>query len=207
MKTEPAPDLGPASALDRGRDAILAGMSFQDNEQILLERIRELDERTLGLLHDRYYPELFRFALYRTSDRQIAEDVASEVFVKLIDALRAGRGPQQTVRGWLFGVASNLIAEHFRKAPREAAELHEGLAMTGTVSGEVETRLRNAQVARALTTLTREQQDVLSYRFGAGYSLDETAAAMGKNTNTVKQLQFRAVAALKRQLELEGGVA
>lgn len=182
-------------------------MSVQGDDQILIDRIRELDERTLGQLHDRYYPELFRFALYRTSDQQVAEDIASDVFVRLIDAVKGGRGPSQTVRGWLFGVAGNLVAEHFRKAPREAAELHEGLASAGTISGEVETRLRNAQVAKAVKTLTREQQDVVSYRFGLGYSLEETAAAMGKSVNTIKQLQFRAVAALKRQLEIDGGAA
>ncbi len=182
-------------------------MLVQDEERGLLDRIRELDERALGQLHDRYYPELFRFGLYRTSDQQVAEDVASEVFVRLIDAIRAGRGPTQTVRGWLFGVAGNLIAEHFRKAPREAAELHEDLTSGGSTAGEVEMRMQNAQVAKAVKALTREQQDVVSYRFGLGYSLEETATAMGKSVNTIKQLQFRAVAALKRQLEIDGGVA
>lgn len=145
--------------------------------------------------------------MYRIGDQQAAEDVASDVFVRLIDAVRAGRGPAQTVRGWLFGVAGNLIAEHFRRSPREAGELHEGMAAAGTIAGEVEARMQSAQVARATQTLTREQQDVLSYRFALGYSLEETATAMGKTANTIKQLQFRAVAALKRQLELDGSAA
>lgn len=187
--------------------AILGAMSAANEEQILLDRIRDLDERTLGHLHDRYYPELFRFALYRIGDQQSAEDVASEVFVRLIDAVKVGRGPAQTVRGWLFGVASNLVAEHFRKAPRESAELHDEMAASGSIVGEVEARMRNAQLVRSMQALTREQQDVLSFRFALGYSLEETATAMGRNVNTIKQLQFRAVSALKRQLELDGGAA
>lgn len=182
-------------------------MSAANEEQILLDRIRDLDERTLGHLHDRYYPELFRFALYRIGDQQSAEDVASEVFVRLIDAVKVGRGPAQTVRGWLFGVASNLVAEHFRKAPRESAELHDEMPASGSIVGEVETRIRNAQLVRSMQALTREQQEVLSFRFALGYSLEETATAMGRNVNTIKQLQFRAVSALKRQLELDGGAA
>lgn len=187
--------------------AILDVMSAANEEQILLDRIRDLDERTLGHLHDRYYPELFRFALYRIGDQQSAEDVASEVFVRLIDAVKVGRGPAQTVRGWLFGVASNLVAEHFRKAPRESAELHDEMPASGSIVGEVEARMRNAQLVRSMQALTREQQDVLSFRFALGYSLEETATAMGRNVNTIKQLQFRAVSALKRQLELDGGAA
>ena len=187
--------------------AILGVMSAANEEQILLDRIRDLDERTLGHLHDRYYPELFRFALYRIGDQQSAEDVASEVFVRLIDAVKVGRGPAQTVRGWLFGVASNLVAEHFRKAPRESAELHDEMPAAGSIVGEVEARIRNAQLVRSMQALTREQQEVLSFRFALGYSLEETATAMGRNVNTIKQLQFRAVSALKRQLELDGGAA
>lgn len=198
---------GPGHPVMRDTVAILGVMSAENEEQILLDRIRDLDERTLGHLHDRYYPELFRFALYRIGDQQSAEDVASEVFVRLIDAVKVGRGPAQTVRGWLFGVASNLVAEHFRKAPRESAELHDEMPASGSIVGEVETRIRNAQLVRSMQALTREQQEVLSFRFALGYSLEETATAMGRNVNTIKQLQFRAVSALKRQLELDGGAA
>jgi RNA polymerase sigma-70 factor (ECF subfamily) len=48
--------------------------------------------------------------------------------------------------------------------------------------------------------LTAEQQHVLALRFGQGYSLEETAAFMDKNVNAVKALQFRALAALQREL-------
>jgi DNA-directed RNA polymerase specialized sigma24 family protein len=48
--------------------------------------------------------------------------------------------------------------------------------------------------------LTTEQQNVLALRFGDGYSLEETAAAMRKNVNAIKALQFRALASLQRYI-------
>ena len=58
---------------------------------------------------------------------------------------------------------------------------------------------RNVQ--RAYAMLTTDQQHVLALRFGQGYSLEETAAMLRKNVNAVKALQFRALAALQRNIE------
>ena len=52
-----------------------------------------------------------------------------------------------------------------------------------------------------MSALTEEQQNVLTLRFGNGFSLEETAAMLKKNVNAIKQLQFRALAALNRKLD------
>ena len=62
-----------------------------NDEAALLAGALALDARVLGQVHDRYYPELYRFALYRTGDPATAEDIAAEVFVRLLDAAHAGR--------------------------------------------------------------------------------------------------------------------
>jgi len=64
----------------------------------------------------------------------------------------------------------------------------------------VDQREQNRAVQSAYTQLTPEQQNVLALRFGQGYSLEETAEFMNKNVNAIKALQFRALAALQREL-------
>lgn len=172
------------------------------NEQNLLERARRLDESALSEIHTRYYAEIYRYALYRTSRAEVAEDVASEVFMRLLEAVHTGRAPQTTVRGWLFGVAHNLVADYFRAAPRESAELDESLAAPSTPAAEAEFNWQRAQVQTAMRQLTREQQHALTLRFADGFSVEETAGVMGKTPNAVRVLQFRAVEALKRVLKL-----
>lgn len=173
------------------------------DEKALLDRARQLDERALSEIHDQFYPAIYRYALYRTGRTEVADDIASEVFLRLLDALHAGRAPQTTLRGWLFGVASNLMADHFRRAPRESEPLNESFAAPGSPAAEVELRLREQQVRAALRQLTREQQEALALRFGDGYSVEETADIMGKSVNAVKALQFRALEALRRLLGLD----
>jgi RNA polymerase sigma-70 factor (ECF subfamily) len=167
------------------------------NESSLLTRARELDSRALAEIHDRYYPEMYRYAMYRTSDPSVAEDIASEVFLRLLDALHAGRAPQTTLRGWLFGVASHLVTDHFRRAPRENTPLDESLISNGSPAAEAEDHLRQDRVRAAIRRLTAEQQEVLALRFGDGFSVEQTAAALDKSVPAVKSLQFRALDTLR----------
>ncbi|MGQ0601572.1 MAG: sigma-70 family RNA polymerase sigma factor [Anaerolineales bacterium] len=170
------------------------------DEKALLARARQLDEHALSEIHQHYYAEIYRYALYRTGRSEVADDVAGEVFLRLLDALHGGRAPHTTLRGWLFGVATHLVADHFRRAPRESAALDEAFASAGSPSAEAERNLQTQDVRAALRALTVEQQHALALRFGDGFSVEETAQAMGKSVSAVKVLQFRAVASLRRLL-------
>jgi RNA polymerase sigma-70 factor (ECF subfamily) len=172
-----------------------------NDEAALLAGALALDARVLGQVHDRYYPELYRFALYRTGDPATAEDIAAEVFVRLLDAAHAGRAPRTTLRGWLFGVAAHLVADHFRRRP--AMPLADTLPAAGSLAAEAEDHLQRGAVQTALGRLSPEQQNVLALRFGQGASLEETAGVLGKTVNAVKQLQWRAVEALRKALAVE----
>ena len=173
--------------------------SASDNA-LLLQQARAGDARALAEIHDRYYPKLYRYALYRLGDDAAAQDVAGEVFVRLLDTLRAGRPPQSTLSGWLFGVAAHLVADHFRRAPRESLQILEWFTSGASAAQEAEERLQHQQLRAAMRQLTPEQQQVLALRFGDGFSLEQTAEIVGKSVNAVKALQFRATAALRRTL-------
>jgi RNA polymerase sigma-70 factor (ECF subfamily) len=140
--------------------------------------------------------------LYRIGDQTLAEDIASDVFIRLLEAVNEGRAPQTNLKGWLIGTASHVVADHMRKKYRRPEEeVTESLPdLNPGPASEVDQREQNRAVQSAYTQLTPEQQHVLALRFGQGYSLEETAEFMNKNVNAIKALQFRALAALQREL-------
>ena len=69
------------------------------DEERLLTGARQLDPSALAQIHDCFYSLIYRYARYRTGDDQVAEDAASEVFVRLLDALQSGKAPRQSLRG------------------------------------------------------------------------------------------------------------
>jgi RNA polymerase sigma-70 factor (ECF subfamily) len=171
-------------------------------EQNALEGLRKLDSRSIGLIYDQYFSEVYRYIRYRINDDILAEDIASEVFVRLLEAAHKNQGPQSSLRGWLIATASNAVNDHLRRQYRRHVEdLPESMPDDGlSVHAQVVLREQNQMVQKAYAQLTHEQQDVLALRFGQGYSLEETAAYMNKNINAVKALQFRALASLQRYL-------
>lgn len=172
--------------------------------ELSFKSLRALDPQALSAVHNRYYADVRRFAVYRLGDEMTAEDLASETFIRLIDALRYGKGPRKNIRGWLLGTLNNLINDHYRKHYRDAPEVGLDPEASQDSLSEVDARLDTQnQLTGALAALTDEQQMVISLRFGAEMSLAETAAAMGKKANAIKALQFRAIAALRQELGAE----
>jgi RNA polymerase sigma-70 factor (ECF subfamily) len=167
-----------------------------------LDGLRDLDARVLAAVYDRYFPAVYRYVCYRFGDGSLAEDLTSEVFVRLLESCHAGRAPQTNLKGWLLSTSAHAVNDHFRRAYRHpTAELNEDFADSGTNPVEdVELRERQRKVRGALSHLTGDQQHVIVLRFGQGFSLEETAQAMKKKVNAIKQLQLRALAALGRKM-------
>jgi RNA polymerase sigma-70 factor (ECF subfamily) len=167
-----------------------------------MDDLRELDAQAVGGVYDRYFPEVYRYVLYRIGDKTSSEDIASDVFMRLLEAAQDGRGPQANLKGWLIGTASHAVADHLRRKYRRPVEaISESLPDDGPgLQAEIDAREQNRTVQQAYAQLTSEQQNVLALRFGQGYSLQETASLLKKNVNAVKALQFRALTALQRQI-------
>lgn len=174
-------------------------MSFYD-EQNASDGLHNLDSQAIGAVYDQYFPEVYRYVRYRVDDDAVAEDIASDVFMRLLEASQKRQGPQTSLKGWLIATASNVVNDHLRRQYRRPTEaLSDALPDGGSsIAAEVDLREQNRAVRTAYAQLTTDQQDVLAFRFGQGYSLEETAALMRKKVNAVKALQFRALASLQR---------
>ncbi len=172
------------------------------DELTLLARARRLDPEALAMIHDTYYTAIYRYIAFRVGERETAEDLASEVFTRLLTALRDRNAPQNTLRGWLYGVAARVVADHHRRQYRiQQVELDEALASdTHDPAMVLEHKLTQESLKQAMEELTEEQRHVLGLRFGADMPIQDVARTLGKSEGAIKQLQARAVAALTRKL-------
>jgi RNA polymerase sigma-70 factor, ECF subfamily len=168
----------------------------------LLARAQELDKEAIGQIHDAYHRALYRYISFRVDDLQTVEDLTSEVFVRFVQALRRRRGPKANIGGWLYGVAANVVKEHYRAQRQQPlALLDESLPSRGPdPERDVGDRLAAEQLRRAMADLSAEQQEVLALRFGYGLQHKEVAKNLGKSEGAVRMLQVRAIAALTELL-------
>ncbi len=179
---------------------ILLALPDLPDEDRLLRRARQGDRQAIARIYDSFFEPVYQFLRWRVSDPALAEDLASDVFVKFLTALGGDSAPRDTLRGWLFRVARNVLTDHYRGAP-PTGPLDEGaLAHDGDLEADTAAALEAERVRRVVGMLAPDQQEVLILRFGQMMSLQDTADSMGKSVSAIKSLQFRAVDTLRRLL-------
>lgn len=165
------------------------------------------DAEAFGRIFDHYHEAVHRYIAARIRRPSDAEDLAQLVFVKALEALPRYEQRGVPFGGWLFRLARNVVIDHIRTS-REHVELDALVERSDGNAGPEAMALARQQmdeIAAALAELTDEQRDTIALRFFAGLSAREAAVAMGKQEGTIRGIQFRAIAALRRRLGLEGG--
>lgn len=155
---------------------------------------RPIDDEALTAAFEDYYEPLRRFAYARVG-RELADDVASEVFVRAV-ALRRRFDPEvASLRSWLFGIAANVCREQDRAWRRRTAAIRRLRAPLPTTSGTH--RVDDVEVIMdALAKLRPPLREALLLVAGAELTYGEAAEALGLPVGTVASR----VAAARRRL-------
>ena len=178
-------------------------------ERDLVDRARNGEQEALGLIYDAYLPRLYRYCLSKVGNETDAEDLAEEVFLKVLGAIgdfewrSTGADGRIPFGAWLFRIARNHVTSfHRRRAARGApAELSESIRDERRGPQElVETKMTIEEVLEAVRELPDAQREVVLLRFTAGLSVAETAEVLGKQQTNVKVLQHKGVKRLKQVL-------
>jgi RNA polymerase sigma-70 factor (ECF subfamily) len=166
----------------------------------IVEAARNGDASALAAICERLYPRIYRYVSYKVEDRRDAEDLAGEVFVRMLSAIRNQTG---NLEAWLFRIAGNVLTDHYRKRAVRSGEveLTEEIAGGSDPGAAVERKLDGDRLRKGLRALTEEQRETVILRFVIGYDHEEVAKMMGRSAGAVRALQFRALAALKDVLE------
>lgn len=168
-------------------------------DERLVQRAISGDADAFASLYDDYADRVYRFALFRVSDVQTAEDLTSQVFLKAWENLNRFQLRGAPFSAWLFRVARNTIIDHYRTR-KETLPLEAALSVGETGDDDVDARVERQQEAdwlrAALQRLTEDQRQVLSLRFIEGLSTKEIATVMGKQEGAVRALQMRGLQAL-----------
>jgi RNA polymerase sigma-70 factor (ECF subfamily) len=171
----------------------------------LVAEARSGDEWAFGSIFDHYHESVYRFIASRVQRPSDAEDLTQLVFVKVLEALPRYESRGVPFGGWLFRLARNTVID-FVRTRHEHSELESVAERSHGDAGPDEIAIVRQEldaVGAALAALTDEQRETIELRFFAGLSARETAEAMGKLEGTVRGLQFRAIAALRRELGIE----
>jgi RNA polymerase sigma-70 factor (ECF subfamily) len=154
---------------------------------------------------DRLYEEhaqpLFGFLVYRTGDRQLAEDLLAEAFERALRGRRGFDRRKASEKTWLYAIALNALRDHGRRRATEGRALERvGASLSAddpVALGRIE---QQDELGRALSTLSPEEREAIALRYGADLSVPEIAKVTKERLTTVEGRVYRALRKLREQL-------
>jgi len=175
----------------------------KQEELELIRRAKECDPSAFAEIFEYYYQDVYNYIYHKVANVHLAEDLASDVFLKVLESIDSFSFRGIPLAMWLLRIARNLMVDHFRGQPKTSdLPLKEDLLPTEVGPSDVfETKLTRQQLVRAFSDLTEEQQDVIILKFVDGLDNTEVAQVLGKSEGAIKSLQHRALVSLNRVLE------
>jgi RNA polymerase sigma-70 factor (ECF subfamily) len=153
-------------------------------------------------IYDRFFAQVYSYVRYRVDSDAEADDVVSRVFEKALAGL-AGFDPRRApVQAWLFGIARNAVADHFRVRRWLPLDLlGERPAPEPAAERVLADREEQQLLLSAIAALDERQRELLALKFGAGMTNREISAETGIGENHVAVLVYRAVKRLQADLK------
>ncbi|WP_231104900.1 sigma-70 family RNA polymerase sigma factor [Haloechinothrix halophila] len=171
----------------------------------LVHAAQQGDTAAFGMLYDQYVDTVYRYVLFRVGDKELAEDVTSETFLRALRRITSVSYQGRDVGAWFVTIARNLILDHV-KSSRYRREIATGeIADAGSVpflaekqadagpEQQVIAMATKDELFRCIQELGDDQQECIVLRFLQGLSVAETAEIMDRNEGAIKALQHRAV--------------
>ncbi len=173
------------------------------DERRLIEAAQR-DRVQFGELYEKYFEVVYAYVGRRVRHRAATEDLTSEVFRKALASLPRYKWTGAPFASWLFRIAANLIADRARREAKLSSISRVDELVSGTSDKDSQQTLeaveRQVQIFRLVEELPEDQQRVVTLRFAEEKSIREIAAELERSEGAVKQLQFRALESLRKQL-------
>lgn len=167
----------------------------------MLKRVKDLSQ--FQKYYEEYMPKIFRYVYSKVSDRELAEDLVSEISLKALEHFES-YDESKPFGGWFYGIARNHVIDHYKKFARQQHtsldEFENIIPDKSNPAEDAQRAIANEHLKAALSKLNDDKKELVTLRYLSGYSYKEMGEMFGKEENTVKVATHRAVCELKKML-------
>ena len=182
-------------------------MSTGLNDSEIIGKVLSGDRQAYALLVDRYQNYVFTLALRFTKNREDAEEVSQDIFIKAYRSLSDFRGAAK-FSTWLYTIVNNTCISFLRKKKLEVHSLDNEKVFevadnqdSGMRANMIEQKSKIAMVNKAIALLSTDDAEIITLFYKGEQTLEEISNILGLETNTAKVRLHRARARLKEKME------
>jgi RNA polymerase sigma-70 factor (ECF subfamily) len=175
----------------------------QDEVRALVEKAAAGSVEAFGEVYSMYLDRIYRYIYYQVHNKETAEDLTEEVFIKAWRKIGKFRWEGRPFSAWLYRIAHNHVVDYFRTNRR-----HEPLDIDiptdqDQPEGEYEQKQLQQMILRALSSLPQQQRQIITLKFIEDSSNETIGQVTGKSQGAIRVMQMRALGALRRRLKEE----
>lgn len=172
------------------------------DERLLVEAAQQ-DPARFAELYERHFERVYAYIARRARGREETQDLTSEVFHQALANIRQFEWRGIPFAVWLYRIAANALADHWRRAGQRAAHERANPGKehaSEPASRELAAIEESARLFCLVKTLPAEQRRVIEMRFAEEKSIREIAGALRRSEGAIKQLQFRGISSLRAEM-------
>lgn len=180
----------------------------QERERALVEEAK-CDVQAFVQLYNAYLPKVYRYFLFRVRERQVAEDLTSAVFERVLAKLNTYRAERGSFGSWVFSIARNAFINYHYHQEREPAigleEVSDLASKEWMPERELLQRERRRELDVCIASLSPREQEIIALKFGSGFTNRRIAELLGLTETNVGTILYRAVRKIRDRLIKEEG--
>ena len=163
----------------------------------LVSKAKSGDSSAFGKIYDQLVDKIYRFILFKVSDRSTAEDLTQNVFLKALQNLK-NFDQTGSFLAWIYTIARNQVIDHYRLSKQKVSldSVKEFLAAEPEL--DLETKEAYEELLLNLNKLSKDEQEVISLNCVEGYSFEEIGEIFGKSAGSLRILKYRSLIKLKK---------
>ena len=150
-------------------------------------------------IHLEYREKVFRYVRGKVASTADAEDVTSEIFLRVQTSLDSYDEEKSTLSTWIYTITHNAVCNYYREVSKRALHLDDNALFSNTddVMDEIENEILKENLAIALETLTEREQDIIVLYYYHEIPLRDIAIKMGITYTNAKFIKHQAIGKLR----------
>lgn len=171
------------------------------NEIRLIRQAQAGDAPAFGILYDSYIKKIYNFIYYKTFNKELAEDITSQAFLKAWKNIRQFK--EGSFQAWLYSIARNAVTDHYRSC-HETLNIDDCWDLSERPDWEslLDNNLKLESIKKAMSELKPAERELIMMRLWLDLSFKEIAEQLGKSEGAVKMSFGRTIVRLKSQVPL-----
>ena len=169
-----------------------------DNEKLILFKASRGDSEAYGELFDKYSKPIYRFIYFKVATEEIAEDLASQAFLKVWEYILEGKKIKQ-FKPFIYRTARNLIIDYYRTREKEELPLiYDSEDIPDQLKIDPDKEIDKQNLERLIASLKSDQREIIVLRYIEGFSIKEISKIVDKSSGNVRVIIHRAIKELQK---------